>query len=67
MFGYVRPRRDELRMREYDRYHAAYCGVCRSLGREYGFFSRFLVNYDMTFLYLLLASVEAAKPNASCR
>ena len=67
MFGYVRPRRDELRMREYDRYHAAYCGVCRSLGREYGFFSRFLVNYDMTFLYLLLASVEAAKPNARCR
>lgn len=58
MFGYVRPLKSELRLRDYDRYHAAYCGVCRALGKNYGFLSRFLVNYDMTFLYLLLASVN---------
>ncbi len=67
MFGYVRPVRDELRMIDYDRYHAAYCGLCRRLGKRFGFFSRFLVNYDLTFLYLLLASVEERKPIGSCR
>lgn len=66
MFGYVRPVKPELRMRDYDRYHAAYCGVCRALGRNFGFFSRFLVNYDMTFLYLLLASVRAPQPVEHC-
>ena len=55
MFGYIRPRKDELRIKDYDRYHSAYCGLCRHLGKTYGFPARFLVNYDMTFLYLLLS------------
>lgn len=67
MFGYVRPLKEELRIRDYDRYHAAYCGICRQLGKQYGFFSRFLVNYDMTFLYLLLASVQEPAPTGRCR
>ena len=66
MFGYVRPVKEELKVRDYDRYRAAYCGVCRALGREYGFLSRFFVNYDMTFLYLLLASVEAPCAQRRC-
>lgn len=60
MFGYVRPRRDHLEQAEFEAYHAAYCGLCRALGKQYGFRARFLVNYDMTFLYLLRAS--AAEP-----
>ena len=67
MFGYIRPVRDELRMKDYDRYHAAYCGLCRSLGKRFGFFSRFLVNYDLTFLYLLLSSPESPQPLDRCR
>ncbi len=58
MFGYIRPRRDELRVREDARYRAAYCGLCRCLGKRYGLPARFLVNYDMTFLYLLLSGQE---------
>lgn len=54
MFGYVLPRKDKLPSVEYDRYRAAYCGLCRSLKLHYGFRARFLVNYDMTFLYFLL-------------
>ena len=54
MFGYVRPRKDELKLRDYDAYHAAYCGLCRAMGKRYGFITRMLVNYDMTFLYLSL-------------
>lgn len=36
------------------RYHSAYCALCRTLKHEYGAKARFLVNYDMTFLYFLL-------------
>ena len=58
MFGYIRPRRDDLRVREDAQYRAAYCGLCHALGRRCGFAARFLVSYDMTFLYLLLQSPE---------
>lgn len=58
MFGYVLPRNDRLTPEQKERYHAAYCGLCRSLRLHYGFRARFLVNYDMTFLYFLLQRKE---------
>ena len=67
MFGYVRPRRDRLSQGELEAYQAAYCGLCRALGKRYGFLARFLVNYDMTFLYLLRASAAAPAETARCR
>lgn len=54
MFGYVIPRRDRLTEEQKARYQAAYCGLCRALKLRYGFRARFMVNYDMTFLYFLL-------------
>lgn len=60
MFGYVLPRKDKLSEEDFARYRAAYCGLCRSLKRNYGFHARFLVNYDMTFLYFLLKGGEKA-------
>ena len=65
MFGYVLPRRDRLSEEGQMRYRAAYCGLCRCLKQRYGFWARFLVNYDMTFLYFLLARGEA-KPACAC-
>ena len=62
MFGYVLPRRDRLSEEAQARYHAAYCGLCRALKLEYGFAARFLVNYDMTFLYFLLREGDPACP-----
>lgn len=62
MFGYVLPRRDRLSEEAQVRYHAAYCGLCRALKLEYGFAARFLVNYDMTFLYFLLREGDPACP-----
>ena len=53
MFGYVRPHEPELKICEFDAYKAVYCGLCKQMGREYGFFSRFTLNYDFTFLALL--------------
>jgi hypothetical protein len=31
MFGYVRPYRDELKVKDYELYRAVYCGLCHSL------------------------------------
>lgn len=62
MFGYVLPRKDKLSETENARYRAAYCGLCRDLKKRYGFRARFLVNYDMTFLYFLLQEGEAKPP-----
>ena len=66
MFGYVRPRTDRLTEAEQEVYREAYCGLCRALGQQYGFFARFLVNYDMSFLYLLRASMRAPAPVRNC-
>ncbi len=59
MFGYVIPLNSKLTEEGRKRYKAAYCGLCGTLKERYGFRSRFLVNYDMTFLYLLLSTEEA--------
>ena len=61
MFGYVLPRRDLLSEQGKKRYRAAYCGLCRSLKKNYGFRARFLVNYDMTFLYFVLHDGDGAQ------
>lgn len=55
MFGYVVPLRGELRVRELDAYQGVYCGLCHTLGRRYGFLARMLLNYDFTFLAMVLA------------
>lgn len=66
MFGYVLPRKDRLSEQEVQRYKAAYCGLCTSLKQNYGFFARFLVNYDMTFLYFLLEQEENRSERCFC-
>ena len=66
MFGYVRPYRDELRMCDYDTYRAAYCGLCRASAKRFGFRTRFLVNYDMTFLYLVRAGIRPRAKQGKC-
>ena len=58
MYGYVRPVKGELKVSEYERYRGVYCGLCHELSRRYGFLARFLVNYDFTFLAMLLAGDE---------
>ncbi len=50
MFGYVKIKREELRVREYEYYRAAYCGLCRSMGQCTGQCSRLTLSYDIAFL-----------------
>lgn len=58
MFGYVRPVRPELKCRDYELYRATYCGLCRCLRRRYGLIAPMLLNFDFTFLALLLWEPE---------
>lgn len=58
MFGYVRPLQPELKCKDFDLYRATYCGLCRCLRRRYGLVAPMLLNYDFTFLALLLWEPE---------
>lgn len=55
MFGYVLPPLEELPEEESQRFRRAYCGLCHTLGRRYGPAARFILNYDFTFLAILLS------------
>ena len=57
MFGYVRPCGADLSEEEKKRYKAVYCGLCRVLNEKYGLAGRMGLNFDMTFLLLLLGSL----------
>lgn len=58
MFGYVRPCRPELKCKDFDLYRATYCGLCRCLRRRYGLLAPMFLNFDFTFLTLVLWSAE---------
>ena len=69
MFGYLTADAAHLTEDELGRYKALYCGLCRSLKTRHGQLSRFTLNYDMTFLVLLEASLyepEEADGESCC-
>ncbi|HHX30604.1 MAG TPA: hypothetical protein GX720_05190 [Clostridiaceae bacterium] len=59
MFGYVRPEKADLLIRDFTAYKAVYCGLCKSIGRRAGQIPRTAVTYDMTFFALLLLSLDS--------
>lgn len=62
MFGYVRPSLGRLSQEDTARFSAMYCGLCRALGRRCGKAASLILNYDFTFLAVLLAEGEAEDP-----
>ncbi|MBU5592846.1 hypothetical protein KQI89_13920 [Clostridium sp. MSJ-4] len=58
MFGYVTPCRMELKIKDFEKFKAYYCGVCKSIKDNYGNIPRASLNYDMTFLAILIDSLE---------
>ena len=66
MFGYVIPCKEKLSEAQWQSYRAAYCGLCHTLKERYGFLARFLLNYDFTFLAMLLHGSPEA-PCVRCR
>ena len=58
MFGYLQIHKDELKVKEYEAYKSVYCGLCKQLGRDYGFMTRLILSYDCTFYAILLMSLK---------
>lgn len=57
MFGYVTVYEKELKIRDYETYRSYYCGLCSALKKQYGRTGQMLLNYDMTFLLMLLSGL----------
>jgi len=55
VFGYVRPAPARLDTAGKELFRSAYCGLCHTLGRRYGWIARFLLNFDFTLLAILLS------------
>lgn len=58
MFGYVTPCKMELKIKDFEKFKAYYCGLCQNIKSNYGNFPRLLLNYDMTFLGILLSTLD---------
>lgn len=58
MFGYVRPCRPELKIKDDAFFKAYYCGVCKALGRRSGPLCRGLLRYDLAFLAVVHDGVK---------
>lgn len=54
MFGYVTPLKAEMKVKDFARFKCYYCGLCCHIKKEFGNIPRISLNYDMTFLGLLL-------------
>ena len=50
MFGYVKPYKPEMKIREFDTFKAIYCGLCKELSRSFGPLASFTLSYDYTFM-----------------
>ena len=69
MFGYIVTNSEILAEEDKQRYKAVYCGLCRALKERHGQFGRMTLNYDMTFLVLVLNSLyepEMSKGDERC-
>ncbi len=58
MFGYVRPFKPELLVKELSRYQSVYCGICKQIGKDYGQIPRMFLTYDLTLFAVLLLSMS---------
>lgn len=57
MFGTIVLAKDSMTKEQLERYQSVYCGLCKVLRERYGQLHRFTLNFDMTFVILLLSSL----------
>ncbi|MDE7379963.1 MAG: hypothetical protein K2N14_02820 [Clostridia bacterium] len=57
MFGYINPDRPYLFIKDETLYKAIYCGMCRSIGKGCGNFSKTALTYDIAFMSALLHNI----------
>ena len=59
MFGYIKVKKEELKIKDLEVYKAVYCSLCKKLGKSYGILSRLTLSYDFAFLSLLNISLKS--------
>ena len=62
MFGYIKPKHSELRVRESECYKAAYCGLCHSMGKTCGRAFCGTLSYDFAFMAIVRMTLEGITP-----
>lgn len=67
MFGYIAINKAEMKFRDFDIYHAYYCGLCKDLKERYGRSGQLTLSYDMTFLIILLSGLYEPPAEDSIR
>ena len=67
MFGYIAINKAEMKFRDFDIYHAYYCGLCKNLKERYGRIGQITLSYDMTFLIILLSGLYEPPAEDSVR
>lgn len=65
MFGYLAADLRFLEEEQAKRYKACYCGLCHTLKMRHGQLTRLTLNYDLTFLVLLLGSLYEPEETSS--
>lgn len=66
MFGYVLVNKPELKIKEFDLYRSYYCGLCHKLKERHGNLGRMTLNFDTTFLVMLLSDLYDVKSEEKC-
>ena len=63
MFGYIIPLKNELKVKDFDKFRTYYCSICSEIKNKFGNIPRLGLNYDTTFFSILLdgLSVENSK------
>lgn len=67
MFGFIRPVKGELRVKEAERFQQVYCGLCHEIQDSYGRFYTWFLSYDMTFYALMLGCNGGGTATPVCK
>lgn len=58
MFGYIKPYKPEMKVKEFDTFKAIYCGLCKQLSHVFGPFASLTLSYDFTFIAAVSLGME---------
>jgi hypothetical protein len=65
MFGYINVNAKELSKENKEIYQSYYCGLCKALSKSCGTKGQILLNYDVTFLVVLLTGLYEPEETGS--
>ena len=61
MFGYIIPLKNELKVKDFNKFRTYYCSICSEIKNKFGNIPRFGLNYDTTFFAILLDGLSPKK------